>query len=57
MKSRNHVIWADETTLRRLKDEYEYLGRPCQIQGDKLVVFALPPKKRKDDKGAKKRGR
>lgn len=45
MKTKNHVIRGDEKTLARLKSEYDFIGRPCEIQGDKLVVFALPPKK------------
>lgn len=57
MKSKNQVIWADEETLRKYKAELDYIGRPSAIQGDKLVVFALPPKKvqRKDNKRAKRR--
>ena len=42
---KNHVIYGDEATLVRLREEYEFVGRPCEIQGDKLVVFAIPPKK------------
>lgn len=45
MKAKNQVIWADEETLRKHKAELDYIGRPCEIQGDRLVVFALPPKK------------
>lgn len=44
MKAKNQVIWGDEATLRKYKEEFEYIGRQCEIQGDKLVVFALPQK-------------
>jgi hypothetical protein len=57
MKSKNQVIWADEETLRRYKAEFDYIGRPCEIQGDKLVVFAIPPKpvKQKQERGRGRR--
>lgn len=59
MKAKNHVIYGDDETLRRLRDDYRFIGRDCEIQGDRLVIFALPPKKakRKDDKRGAKRGR
>lgn len=57
MKAKNQVIWADEATLRRYKAEFDYIGRPCEIQGDKLVVFALPQKKQKPQQKGRARGR
>lgn len=45
MKAKNHVIYGDDDTLRRLKADYDFIGRPCEVQEDRLVVFALPPKK------------
>lgn len=45
MKSKNHVIYGTEALLRRLKSEYEYIGRVCELRDDRLVVFALPPRK------------
>lgn len=61
-KVKNHVVYGDENFLRGLRDEYLFLGRPCEIQEAagalRLVVFALPPKKnRKDDRGNRQRGR
>ena len=56
MKAKNHVIRADDDTLRRLKAEYDFIGRPCEIQEDKLVIFALPPKpvKQKQQRGRRR---
>lgn len=52
MKAKNQVIWGDEATLRKYKEEFDFIGRECEIQVDddgalKLVVFALPQKKPK----------
>lgn len=61
MKSKNYVYYSnDEALLRRLRDEYLYTGRQCEIQGDRLVVFALPQKKqgkKKDGGRGQRRGR
>lgn len=57
MKAKNQVIWADEATLRKYKEEFDYIGRPCEIQGDKLVVFAIPPKPVKAKQKRKKQNR
>lgn len=54
MKSKNYTIYGDEEFLRRMKVEADYIGRECEIQGDKLVIFALPQNRKK--KGEKKRG-
>jgi hypothetical protein len=47
MRARNHIIYGDEEKLRRLKEEYEYIGRVCKLEKDRLIVFALPPHKPK----------
>lgn len=61
MKSKNYTFYSkDEALLRRLRDEYvNYSGRQCEIQGDRLVVFALPQKKNKSKEGhrGQRRGR
>jgi len=44
-KSRNHVIYnTDKEVLKRLKEEYEMLGRYCTIKGESLIVHALDPR-------------
>lgn len=58
MKVKNHVIRGNDELLRRLKSEYDFIGRPCEIQGDKLVIFALPQKPVKQKgKSGQRRGR
>lgn len=58
MRARNHVIYGDDDTLRRLKADYDFIGRPCEVQDGRLVVFALPPKKQVKKAGrGPKRGR
>jgi len=42
---KNYYVYnTDETTLKRLRDEYEYIGRECSLDTGTgtLVVFALP---------------
>lgn len=56
MKAKNHIIYGDEAMLRRLKADYEFIGRECEIQEDRLVIFALPRKKKADKKRAPRRG-
>jgi hypothetical protein len=48
MKAKNQVIWADAETLRKYKAEFDYSGRQCEIQGDRLVVFATPAKEEQE---------
>lgn len=48
MKAKNHIIYDDQETLKRLKAEYEYIGRVCELRDDRLIVFALPPHKSKN---------
>lgn len=56
MKAKNHIIYGDDATLRRLKSDYDFIGRPCEIQDDRLVIFALPQKKAKPVQRKAKRG-
>lgn len=56
LKAKNHIIYGDEAMLRRLKADYEFIGRECEIQEDRLVIFALPRKKKADKKRAPRRG-
>lgn len=59
MKAKNQKIYGDEALLRRLKAECDFIGRDAEIQGDRLIVFALPRKKvqRKDNKRGARRTR
>jgi hypothetical protein len=44
-KSRNHVVHSsDKEDLKRLKEEYEMLGRYCTLKNDSLIVHALDPR-------------
>lgn len=35
---------TDKEDLKRLKEEYEMLGRFCTLKEDKLIVHALDPR-------------
>ena len=40
---RNHVIYSDnQDILRRLREEYEMLGRDTELAEGRLTVLALP---------------
>lgn len=53
MKAKNHIIYGDDATLRRLKADYDFIGRQCEIRGDRLIVFALPQKREKKKEQAR----
>lgn len=36
------IASSDPAELVRLQEDYEFVGRRTEIQGDTLVVFALP---------------
>lgn len=45
MKHKNHVIYSkDQADLKRLREEYEMLGRYCTLDEGVLTVFALDPR-------------
>lgn len=58
MKSRNYHVHGDAATVKRLLEEYEFIGRHARIvEPGHLVVYALPPKKEKkksDPRGSSK---
>lgn len=56
-KPKNHVITnSDQELLVRLQEEYDMIGRDTKLEQGKLIVFALPQKKKQDkDKGKRKR--
>jgi len=46
-KPKNHVIYGDnKEELERLRDEYAMLGRDTKLEEGRLIVFALPQKRR-----------
>lgn len=46
MKARNYHFHGDAATVKRLKEEYEFIGRWVkQISPGHLIVLAYPPKK------------
>jgi hypothetical protein len=53
-KAKNYILYGDDEYLRRMKAEADYIGRECEIQGDKLVIFALPQKKKANKKDGKR---
>jgi len=48
MKSKNQVIHSDdEDYLKRLEDDFTFMGRNVRLEEGKLIVFALPRKRKK----------
>jgi hypothetical protein len=46
MKVKNYHVRGDAATVKRLKEEYEYIGRWVKLlDPNHLVVLAYPPKK------------
>lgn len=55
MKIRNHYIYNDDRTeLQRLAEEYQMTGRDIKIEPGKLIVFALPRRRRSSNANARK---
>jgi hypothetical protein len=54
MKVSNLYIYGSLEELRRLEEDYVFMGRQVRIEDDRLVVFALPRKKKAK---AQKKGR
>ncbi len=64
MKARNLVIYSDDQEdLKRLADDYRFIGRDVMIEDGKLTVFAIHRKLKtrkqrlKDDKKKSNRTR
>lgn len=55
MKVKNARHYGDPATLQRLKEEAEYIGRDTKIEGDCLIVFALPRRSKKKSREKQKR--
>lgn len=50
-----HIDSADDTKLRRLAEEYEFLGFHYKLVSGHLTVFCLPKKKKQEKPTKKKR--
>jgi hypothetical protein len=50
-KQKNHVITLkDQSELERLREEYEMLGRQTKLEIGKLIIFALPQRRKAKSK-------
>lgn len=47
MKVRNYHIYGTDEFLNNLEEEYTLLGRSFKREETRLIIFALPRKKRK----------
>lgn len=54
MKARNYHVHSTPEEVKRIADEYEFIGRAFKILApDHLVLLAYPPKKEKKKKVVK----
>jgi hypothetical protein len=56
MKVSNLYIYGNSEYLRRLEEDYVFMGRQVRMEDDRLIVFALP-KRRKSPKIPKTKSR
>lgn len=50
-KVRNYVIYrTDQKDLERLREEYELGGRQTKLEDGRLIVFARPQRKAKEQR-------
>jgi hypothetical protein len=56
MKVSNLYIYGSAEELSRLEEDYVFMGRQVRLEDDRLVVFALP-RKRKMAKAPKNKSR
>lgn len=55
-KLKNHVIYDnDRSVLQRLAEEYQMIGRDTKLEPDRLIIFALPRRKQKNENVRKTR--
>lgn len=56
MKIRNHCMYnEDRSELQRLAEEYQMTGRDTKLEPGKLIIFALPRRKNKNENARKAR--
>lgn len=53
-RPKNYYVYGDEDYLKRLEDEYTYIGREVKRTKGILVVFALPRRHKKSKVTVKK---
>jgi hypothetical protein len=59
-KNSNLYVYRDDLDeLKRIAEEYVFLGKSIKLEGNKLTVFATPPKKptKKKDRNDRDKGR
>lgn len=56
MKVSNLYIYGTDEYLRRLEEDYVFMGRQVRVEDGRLIVFALP-RKRKSSKVPKNKSR
>ncbi|AXH68824.1 hypothetical protein SEA_COMRADE_131 [Streptomyces phage Comrade] len=47
MKVSNLYIYGSSEFLSRLEEEYVFMGRQVRLEDGRLIVFALPKKRKK----------
>lgn len=47
MKVSNLYIYGSSEYLRRLEEDYVFMGRQVRLEDDRLIVFAAPKKRKK----------
>lgn len=57
MKVSNLYIYGTSEYLRRLEEEYVFMGRQVRLEDGRLIVFALPRRHKKSAKPGKNRAR
>lgn len=57
MKVNNLYIYGNSEYLRRLEEDYVFMGRQVRLEDDRLVVFALPKRRTKVKTQSKSRSR
>lgn len=55
MKIKNYHIYGDDKFLKRLEEEYLFMGRSVRREEDRLIVMALPGKRKKIAQVAQRR--
>lgn len=57
MKVSNLYIYGDREYLSRLEEDYVFMGRQVRLEDDKLIVFALPRRRKPKAPKTKQRRR